>query len=141
MWAFKLIRFFSKAIKAKEIIWADGFKNREKAILGIERELKELLSLVPIKKKSYKLWKRLMMHSDKLLTFIKHKDVPATNNGSERAIRNAKIHRKISGCFRADHAPQRHSILLSVLETAKKQGYSLLESCKLMLNQQLVLSN
>jgi hypothetical protein len=40
-----------------------------------------------------KLWKRLMIHSEKLLTFLKHEDVPATNNGSERAIRNAKIHR------------------------------------------------
>lgn len=141
MWAFKLIRFFSKAIKAKEIIWAEGFENREKAILGYEEELKELLKLMPIKKKSHKLWKRLMTHSEKLLTFLKHKDVPATNNGSERAIRNAKIHRKVSGCYRAEHAPQRHSILLSVFETAKKQGYSLLESCKLMLSQQLVLSN
>ena len=141
MWAFKLIRFFSKAIKAKKIIWADGFENREKAILSYEKELKELLALIPIKKKSHKLWKRLIKHSEKLLTFLKYKDVPATNNGSERAIRNAKLHRKISGCYRAEHAPQRHSILLSVFETAKKQGYSLIESCKLMLNQQLVLSN
>lgn len=141
MWAFKLIKFFSKAIKAKKVIWAEGFENREKVILSYEKELKELLSLVPIKKKSHKLWKRLMIHSEKLLTFLKHKDVPATNNGSERAIRQAKIHRKVSGCYRAEHAPQRHSILLSVLETAKKQSYSLLESCKLMLNQQLVLAN
>jgi hypothetical protein len=86
------------------------------------------------------MWKRLKKHREKLLTFLRHEDLPPTNNSSERAIRNAKIHRKVSGCFRAKHAPQRHSILLSVFETAKKQGSSLLESCKLMLNQQLVLS-
>jgi transposase len=141
MWAFKMIRFFSKVIKAKEIIWSDGFDliKREKVIRDCFRELDKLLDLMPIKKESHKIWKRLRKHKDKLLTFLVHQDVPATNNGSERAIRNAKIHRKISGCFRGDHAPQRHSILLSVIETAKKQGYDLLDSCKLMLNQQLVL--
>lgn len=141
MWAFKLIRFFSKVIKAKKIIWSEKFEHRDKAIESCEKELDELLNLVPIKTKSHKIWKRLVKHREKLLTFLKHKHVPATNNGSERAIRNAKLHRKISGCFRAEHAPQRHSILLSVLETAKKQGYSLLESCSLMLKQQLVLAN
>lgn len=141
MWAFKMIRFFSKVIKAKKIIWTDSFQYRETVIKKYEQELDELLKLVPIKKKSHKLWKRLIKHKEKLLTFLRYEDVPATNNGSERAIRNAKLHRKISGCYRAEHAPQRHSILLSVLETAKKQGYSLLESCSLMLKQQLVLAN
>ena len=141
MWAFKMIRFFSKVIKAKEKIWSDGFDptKREKVIRDCFRELDKLLDLMPIKKESHKIWKRLRKHKDKLLTFLVHPDIPATNNGSERAIRNAKIHRKISGCFRGDHAPQRHSILLSVIETAKKHGYSLIDSCKLMLNQQLVL--
>ena len=141
MWAFKMIRFFSKVIKAKEIIWSEGFDltRREKVISDCFKELDRLLDLMPIKKESNRIWKRLRKHKDKLLTFLVHEDVPATNNGSERAIRNAKIHRKISGCFRGDHAPQRHSVLLSVIETAKKQGHSLLDSCKLMLNHQLVL--
>ena len=141
MWAFKMIRFFSKVIKAKEIIWSEGFDltRREKVISDCFKELDRLLDLMPIKKESHRIWKRLRKHKDKLLTFLVHEDVPATNNGSERAIRNAKIHRKISGCFRGDHAPQRHSVLLSVIETAKKQGHSLLDSCKLMLNHQLVL--
>jgi transposase len=141
MWAFKMIRFFSKVIKAKEIIWSEGFglTRREKVISDCFKELDRLLDLMPIKKESHRIWKRLRKHKDKLLTFLVHEDVPATNNGSERAIRNAKIHRKISGCFRGDHAPQRHSVLLSVIETAKKQGHSLLDSCKLMLNHQLVL--
>jgi hypothetical protein len=78
MWAFKMVRFFSKVIKAKEKIWSDSFD--------------------PTKR--------------------------------EKVIRDY---------FRGDHAPQRHSILLSVIETAKKHGYSLIDSCKLMLNQQLVL--
>lgn len=141
MWAFKMIRFFSKVIKAKEKIWSDGFDptKREKVIRDCFRELDKLLDLMPIKKESHKIWKRLRKHKDKLLTFLVHPDIPATNNGSERAIRNAKIHRKISGCFRGANAPQRHSILLSVIETAKKHGYSLIDSCRLMLNQQLVL--
>lgn len=141
-WAFMAIRFLSKVIKVKELIWADDFNAelRETIIKSCTNELAELMKHVPLKKKTHTLWKRFLKHEDKLLTFLRHKDLPATNNGSERAIRNAKIHRKVSGAFRAEHAPQRHSILLSVLETAKKQGYSLLESCKLMLNQQLLLS-
>jgi transposase len=46
------------------------------------------------------------------------------------AIRNAKIHQKISGCFRNPNAAQRYAVILSWLETAKKQGISALNACK-----------
>jgi hypothetical protein len=52
MWAFKLIKFFSKVIKAKEIIWTNNFEHREKVIKACEQELDELLNLVPIKKRA-----------------------------------------------------------------------------------------
>ncbi len=34
--------------------------------------------------------------TDKLWTFLEHKEVPAHNNASEHIIRNQKIHKKIS---------------------------------------------
>lgn len=71
---------------------------------------------------------------------MSYQDLPSTNNGSERAIRNAKIHKKISGCFRNPDAAKRHATILSSIETAKKHGISILSACKsLILGQKLAL--
>jgi transposase len=55
-------------------------------------------------------------------------DVPPDNNGSERAIRNAKVKQKVSGGYRSYRGAERQALLLSVIETAKKQGLSVLET-------------
>ena len=64
-------------------------------------------------------------------------DIPFDNNSSERAIRNAKLHKKISGGFRSDHGAERHVVLLSVIETCKKRKMDILASLKLMLQGKL----
>jgi transposase len=84
----------------------------------------------PNQKEGMKLYKRVLKHRDSILTFMEHPDVPADNNGAERAIRNAKIRQKVSGCFRNQEAAQRYAVILSWLETAKKQGLSALEASK-----------
>jgi len=42
----------------------------------------------------------LIKNRDSLLTFLYHLEVPPDNNGSERAIRNAKVKMKISNQFK-----------------------------------------
>ena len=54
--------------------------------------------------------------------------VPATNNISERGLRPLKLKQKISGSFRTRGGAQDFTILRSVLETARKQGWNALET-------------
>jgi hypothetical protein len=49
-------------------------------------------------------------------------DVPATNNGSENAVRGYKLAAKISGCWRTLSTPQRHCRARSYLTTARSHG-------------------
>lgn len=143
MWAYKVTMLLIKAIKADRKMWQENFdENKKQKIRNYyTQQLNRLLQQVPSleHKHSTRLWKRLNKNRDRIFTFMKFKDVPADNNGSERAFRNAKIHRKISGCFRNELAAQRHCVLLSVLETCKKQGFSMLEACRSMVTQELVL--
>lgn len=144
-WTYSMSRFLSRAIKARDHFWQDDFDVdlRERLLIKFDQELLQLLQSPPptSNKDSYKLYKRFLKHTDKILTFMKYRDVPATNNGSERAIRNAKIHKKVSGCFRNPDAAIRYASILSTIETAKKQGLAVLDACKSLICQKnLVLS-
>ena len=57
---------------------------------------------------------------------------------AERAIRMAKVKQKISGGFRSKRGAERHAVLLSIIETPKKQGLNILETIQAALNQSLV---
>ena len=52
--------------------------------------------------------------------FLTDSDVPATNNGSEQALRNRVVHRKVCGCFRNGTGARSHDVIVSIIETAKK---------------------
>ena len=69
------------------------------------------------------------------------KNVPPDNNGSERAIRNAKIHKKISGGFRNELAAQRYAILMSIIDTAKKQGLKMFDACQRLFSGSLTFAH
>lgn len=84
-----------------------------------------------------KLQRRYRRHRDKLFLFLERADVPPTNNGSERAVRTAAVHRKVMGGFRSEWAPSSYSALLSVVETAKKQRQSILEVLLQTINRPL----
>ena len=69
---------------------------------------------------------------------MNYKNVPFHNNSSEQAIRMVKVKQKISGCFRSQHGAKRHSVLLSIIETAKKQNINTLKAIETLLNGSLV---
>ncbi|MCY4006271.1 MAG: DUF6444 domain-containing protein [Rhodobacteraceae bacterium] len=56
--------------------------------------------------------------------------VPATNNEAERALRPLKVQQKISGSFRSEAGARNHAALRTVLDTARKQGWNLLETLR-----------
>ena len=70
----------------------------------MERSLNKLL-IEELDEKKYKetstLHKSLRLNRQGLLTFLYYKEVPSHNNGSEQAIRNAKVKMKVSGQFKS----------------------------------------
>lgn len=52
--------------------------------------------------------------------FVTDLSVPMTNNAAERALRMAKLHRKISGCFQSDAGARSFATIRSYIATAAK---------------------
>jgi len=119
--------------KARDRIWKNNFdkKIRNRVITQYQLELSNLIVQPLSKKKEIAtIQKRFKKHQDKILFFMESADIPFHNNFSEQAIRNAKIHQKISGGFRSPAGAERHAIILSVIETCKKQNLNILDSLK-----------
>jgi hypothetical protein len=57
-----------------------------------------------------------------LFTFLRHKGVPPTNNQAEQSLRHLVIFRKICFGTRSESGIKTHSILPSIVHTAKRQG-------------------
>ncbi|HUY51236.1 MAG TPA: IS66 family transposase [Streptosporangiaceae bacterium] len=66
---------------------------------------------------------RLKRKAAQVWLFTTRFDVPATNNGSENAIRGYKLAAKISGCWRTLSTLQRHCRIRSYLTTARSHGH------------------
>lgn len=140
LWAYRLNEFLSAAQKARDIIWKEGFDAdlRDLIIQRYNSKLQTFLVKDGANDDIVRLQKRIIKHEKAILHFMSDPDIPFHNNGSERAIRMAKVKQKISGGFRSKRGAQRHSILLSIIETAKKQNMNILEAIQKVLNQSLV---
>jgi transposase len=66
--------------------------------------------------------RRLKRKAAQVWLFASRFDVPATNNGSENAVRGYKLAAKISGCWRTLATLQRHCRIRSYLTTARTHG-------------------
>jgi hypothetical protein len=66
--------------------------------------------------------RRLKRKAGQVWLFATRFDVPATNNGSENAVRGYKLAAKISGCWRTLATLRRHCRIRSYLTTARSHG-------------------
>jgi transposase len=66
--------------------------------------------------------RRLKRKAAQVWLFATRFDVPATNNGSENAVRGYKLAAKISGCWRTLSTLQRHCRIRSYLTTTRSHG-------------------
>ena len=63
--------------------------------------------------------KRLIRHKDEILTFLYIKDIDHHNNHAEQQIRHDVIFRKITFGNRSLAGAENHSVLMTILQTAK----------------------
>jgi transposase len=79
--------------------------------------------------------RRLHPFKDDVLRFLVDFEVPFTNNLAEQALRMMKVKMKISGAFRTFDAAQDFAALRSVIATARKQGWNILQTLAAQPNQ------
>ena len=68
-----------------------------------------------------------------LFVFVTNRDIPATNNGSERALRPCAVFRKITNGFRTEWGARLYADIRSVVETARRRSIGALEAIRLTL--------
>lgn len=73
----------------------------EEKLRVFEQRVQELLSREPTDKEGIRLQNRYMKHADGLFVFLADRDVPYTNNVSERSIRMSKMFLKVTNGFRS----------------------------------------
>lgn len=129
-WAYRLQAFLIRSQRARDHMWSEGFdpNRRERIIDDYYRQLEQFIQQKVSGKEAIRLQKRFKKHEEKVLYFMTTPHIPPDNNGSERAIRNAKVKQKVSGGYRSNRGAERQAVLLSVIETAKKQGLNILET-------------
>jgi transposase len=71
---------------------------------------------------------RLHGHKADTLRFLANASVPFTNNQAERDLRMMKLRQKISGCFRTKTGADTFATIRTVLSTARKQGWNILDT-------------
>jgi transposase len=94
----------------------------------LHEELNKLEKLALRHEKAQQLQKRLIKHHDDWLTFLSIRQVPATNNLAERALRPLVIIRKISFGNRSESKARGLGDLMTVTMTAMRQGRHVLDT-------------
>ena len=127
-WAQRVQSLFHEAMhlhRQRNNLETDHFHHQRAAY---EQQLDELLHIAPDNTNSETLRRRFVKHRQALLLFLHRDDVPPTNNASEQALRNSVIYRKVTGGFRSDWGADVYAALLSILETARRQGLALYQT-------------
>ena len=71
----------------------------------LNARLDELMRLAPAHEAGVKLQRMIKRTRQYLFVFVTNRDIPATNNGSERALRPCVVFRKITNGFRTEWGP------------------------------------
>jgi transposase len=76
----------------------------------------------------HNLLRRLQWRKQDVLRFLHDAAVPFTNNQAEGDLRMMKVKQKISGGFRSEEGANDFATIRSVISTAKKQGWNVIDA-------------
>ena len=82
----------------------------------------------PRRRTGHNLLLRLSTRKDDVLRFLTDPRVPFTNNLAEQAARRMKLRQKISGGFRSEQGARDFAVIRSLIATAKKQGWNIIDT-------------
>jgi len=103
----------------------------------LDRRLDRIMAAVPIGEPGRKLRKRMAANRAHLFVFVTNRDVPYTNNVSERHLRPSVIFRKVTNGFRCEWGAETHAAFRSVVGTAKLNGASVFDTIQFVLSANL----
>ncbi|MCC7167679.1 MAG: IS66 family transposase, partial [Rhodospirillales bacterium] len=101
-----------------------------------ERRLDALLGQPAAHPAGKTLQRQVKAWRTKFFVFLTDRDVPPTNNISEREIRPSVVFRKVTNGFRSDWGAQIHAGYRSVTGTARLKGQSALEAVRDLIDGQ-----
>jgi transposase len=110
---------------------ADGTLKAYEADLN--RRLDRLMALVPTHQAGHKLHTIIRKVRRHLFVFVTNRDLTATNNGSERALRPCAVYRKITNGFRSQWGAALYADIRSVVETARRRSVRAIDAIRLTL--------
>ena len=103
----------------------------------LDRRLDRIMVAVPIGEPGRKLRKRMLANRAHLFVFVTNRNVPYTNNVSERHLRPSVIFRKVTNGFRCEWGAQTYAAFRSVVSTAKANHASVLDTVRFVLSTKL----
>jgi transposase len=108
-----------------------------KIYLGdLNRRLDRLLGLKPTHKAGRKLQQTIKAIRGNLFVFVTNRNIEATNNGSERALRPCAVYRKITNGFRSEWGAKFYADIRSVVETARRRAVRAIDAIRITLRGQ-----
>ena len=99
----------------------------------LEATLQQLAGATYEEPNARRIAKRLLKYQSELTAFLWEKDLDATNNAAERALRPAVVARKISGGSRSKNGANAWTTLASLIRTASQQNQNLMDTVRSML--------
>ena len=130
----------TEVMKDMQLLLREAMLDHKEDLLQSQREIlkKEYLKIFDMllevdaipKSETQKQLNSFKKARDKIFTFLLHANIPADNNGSERAIRNIKVKLKVSGQFKSLQGAKDYASLRSVVDTARKRGMNEFETIR-----------
>ena len=129
-WSKKMKQLLQEAIVLKKQLSLADYNELPPTVAQLETRLENLLQQDYTKchRKVQAFIKRLIKNKESIFTFLYYHDVPADNNGSERAIRNVKVKAKVSGQFRTENGAKRFAVIRSVIDTTIKNSQNVFQA-------------
>jgi transposase len=103
----------------------------------LERRLDRIMAhATPQAREGDKLRRRIGRCREHLVVFTTEREVPPTNNVSERALRPSVVFRKVTNGFRSEWGAETYAAFRSVVSTAKAKGETVLNALRSAIGQQ-----